>query len=95
MSSCSHGKVDTFGCKLGLQALLGTKLWICLLQVFLAEWSGTQVAAKQLLSLKNKAKDEVGVGGEAGSCLRHRQAGVITSIPGLHLLDFSPAAAVC
>jgi hypothetical protein len=28
-------------------------------QVFLAEWMGTQVAAKQLLSFQNKAKDEV------------------------------------
>lgn len=31
----------------------------CVLQVFLAEWMGTQVAAKQLLSFQNKAKDEV------------------------------------
>jgi hypothetical protein len=30
-------------------------------QVFLAEWMGTQVAAKQLLSFQNKAKDEVRV----------------------------------
>lgn len=28
-------------------------------QVFLAEWMGTQVAAKQLLSFQNKAKDAV------------------------------------
>lgn len=32
---------------------------MCAWQVFLAEWMGTQVAAKQLLSFQNKAKDEV------------------------------------
>lgn len=36
---------------------------LCLLvQVFLAEWMGTQVAAKQLLSFQEKAKDEVSIG---------------------------------
>lgn len=35
---------------------------LCLLvQVFLAEWMGTQVAAKQLLSFQEKAKDEVSI----------------------------------